>query len=296
MRLADFILPASRSGADDIRRPGRRVAMAATVLLALVTAACCLPFFARPVVEWTEMNPWLLAITAASTMAAFIHASLSLSVQRAALLAFLAFAVSLAAEYSGTLWHLPFGYQYSYNSALEPRFGGLVPVCVPLLWFVLSYAPVVFLRRMRVRAAGRLNPIRFLVKVGLCSLYLVATDLVLDPLGVWSGAWTWTEAGPYYGTPLLNFAGWMLVGTAIFAPYFALAGEDPPAARPSRLDGGFMAVSLILTLLCMTACVLHLGAWLPVTLAGAMMVPIWIWWLADMLASRARAAHVKDQS
>ena len=288
MRLAQFLQPTTRVGPADFGQSRRTLATAALLLLTLATAACCIPFLAQAAISWTQYEPWLLAITTISTVAVFLHASLSVSVRRAALFATIAFTISLVAEYSGTAWNLPFGYRYAYDPALEPRIGGQLPVCVPPLWFVLAYTPVVFLRRMPVRAAGNVAPARLLAKAGLCALYLVATDLFLDPLGVSSGTWTWLEGGLYFGTPALNFVGWFLVGVLIYVPYLAMAREDPPAPRVGGLDVGFAAASAGLTLLCLAACVLRLGIWLPVPLAGAVLAPVWVYWLAGISGARPR--------
>jgi bisanhydrobacterioruberin hydratase len=264
----------------------RKAGHAALALLTAATALLCLPFLARTEIAWSEMNPWLLAITATSTLAITLHACMVMSPQRG--LAFLALALfmSLVAEFNGTRWHLPFGYRYVYDPAVQPRLWSELPLCVPPLWVVLAYTALVFLRRMRVRAGGRIVPARLLLKVGLCSLYLMATDLFLDPLGVSVGTWTWPEGGAYFGIPILNYAGWLVVGVLIFLPWFALAKDEPAGGGPAGLDIAFAIVSIGLTILCLAACVWRLGIWLPTVLSAPVLAPVWIYWLAGLRAGK----------
>ena len=44
---------------------------------------------------------------------------------------------------------------------------------------------------------------------------LASWDLFLDPQMVAWGVWRWDEPGAYFGIPLLNFAGWLLVAALI---------------------------------------------------------------------------------
>ena len=45
----------------------------------------------------------------------------------------------------------------------------------------------------------------------LIAIFVVLLDLVLDPLAVDEKRWSWESSGIYYGVPLLNFFGWLLV-------------------------------------------------------------------------------------
>jgi len=240
-----------------------------------------LPFLDGPDPSWTEVNGWLLAIAASVALTAFAHACLSLSVRDGLLMLGFGLGVSSAAEYTGLRWQMPFGFRYVYDPALQPLILGQVPAVIPLMWFALAYTPVVFLRRMSVRPEGRLDARRLLAKTGLCSLFLVAMDLFLDPLGVSGGTWTWPDGGSYFGIPLMNFVGWFIVGVAIFLPYFLLAEEDGEQrmAAAARLDAAFAALSVSLTGLCLLACPVRLGSWIPTLLAGAVIVPCWGYWL-----------------
>lgn len=272
----------------NLGRLGCGLASAAIATLIAAPPDWGIPFLAGRDYPWTVMNGWLLAIAAVSALAVFGYACYRLSVRDGLLMLALCMGVSLAAEYAGLRWRLPFGYRYVYDLALQPLLLGEVPAAVPPLWFVVASAPIFFLRRFSVRPAGRLDAGRTLVKTGLCSLYLTATDLFLDPLGVSSGAWTWPEGGPYFGIPLLNFAGWFVVGVVIFLPYFLLArdSEGPRRRGAAGLDAAMAAVFIGVTALCFLACLLRLGTWAPAFAAGAVIVPFWGYWLAGVLAAK----------
>ena len=45
----------------------------------------------------------------------------------------------------------------------------------------------------------------------LIAIFVVLLDFVLDPLAVNENRWNWESSGIYYGVPLLNFFGWLLV-------------------------------------------------------------------------------------
>ena len=288
LRRVDKLQPIAGAGQASAGRLRCGLAPGVIAALAATRIDWGIPFLAGPDYPWTVMNRWLLAIAATASLAVFAHACYNLSVRDGLLMLALGVGVSLAAEYTGLRWHLPFGYHYAYDPALQPLLLGQVPATVPPLWFVFCYAPLVFLRRFSVRLRGRLDSRRVLLKTGLCALYLMAIDLFLDPLGVSSGAWTWPEGGLYFGIPLLNFAGWFVVGVAIYLPYFLLArdSEGPRRRGAAGLDAAMAAVFIGVTVLCFLACLVRLGTWIPTLLAGAIIVPCWGYWLTGTPVAR----------
>ena len=51
--------------------------------------------------------------------------------------------------------------------------------------------------------------------VAVSALAFTAWDLFLDPQMVHWGLWVWDAPGAYFGIPLINFAGWLLVAALI---------------------------------------------------------------------------------
>jgi uncharacterized membrane protein len=132
-----------------------------------------------------------------------------------------AFALGLAAEWSGTRAGLPFG-AYRYTGLLRPA-AGTVPLVVPLAWAAMGlpgYAAGAAVARTR---AGR-------IAVG--AVALTAWDLFLDPQMIRNGFWRWAHPGPYQGVPLSNFAGWLLVSAALMAVFDGLLRSNSRQITP----------------------------------------------------------------
>lgn len=164
--------------------------------------------------------------------------------------------LSLAAELGGTGWGVPFG-AYAYTAALGPAWLDRVPVVIPLSWFCMALPSFALAARTGVGPGAR---------VGLATLGLVAWDLALDPaMSHVTYYWRWAEAGPYYGMPLLNLAGWGLTGLVLMLTLEALGAARWTARLPTRWLAGYWLVNLALPLgLCMAA-----GAWGAVVLTVA---------------------------
>lgn len=152
--------------------------------------------------------------------------------RRAAAFTSLAFGLAFAAEFSSTRSGIPFGL-YHYTEATRGRelFLANVPLMDSLSFTFLAYSSL-GLARLLLGAArrGRL--------VLVSGLLFVLLDVVIDPLAVRGDRWFlgrifyYPEGGAYFGVPLSNFAGWLLLGWAIVGAYLALdprLGGAPPA-------------------------------------------------------------------
>lgn len=122
------------------------------------------------------------------------------------------------AEAVGAATDLPFG-AYGYTDALQPQLLG-VPLLIPLAWLMLL--PPAW--AVAARIAGRTSGPAF---VAWSAIAMTAWDLFLDPQMVAWGLWRWDEPGAYFGIPMLNFAGWLLVTAVVTL-----------LARPGRLPLG----------------------------------------------------------
>ncbi len=118
-------------------------------------------------------------------------------------------AIGFVAEMAGVRWGYPFG-RYQYTAALAPAIAN-VPLAIAAAWMVVF----AYVRQMRLN-------------LWLSAACMAALDLVIDPLAAnFLGYWRWITPGPYYGVPLINFAGWVLIGLIIFAVL-------PGASRENR--------------------------------------------------------------
>jgi putative membrane protein len=59
-----------------------------------------------------------------------------------------------------------------------------------------------------------------IIFIFLSVLFLVITDLLLDPVAVYLGFWTWINPGIYYGIPLMNYFGWVFSGLIASVIYY----------------------------------------------------------------------------
>ncbi len=134
--------------------------------------------------------------------------------------------LSLGAELLGTSTGFPFS-GYRYEEFLGYRVAGLVPLLIPVSWFMMAFPSHAIARRaVRGRAA----------RWAIGAILLATWDLTLDPaMSSLTRYWIWDDPGPYYGMPLVNLAGWLATGAVIMIG-FDLARVGEVARRvPERL-------------------------------------------------------------
>lgn len=169
---------------------------------------------ATPIALWTMGQRGLLAALQAGVLTQVVTVLLVLvraGLLRQALLAgaavpLLGWLVEVVGQASG----FPFG-SYQYTSLLQPQLAG-VPVLIPLAWLMMmppAWAMALVIAgaqpgwRARVRRAA------------VAALAFTAWDLFLDPQMVAWNAWVWAVPGVYFGIPLQNFVGWLLVAFCV---------------------------------------------------------------------------------
>jgi putative membrane protein len=169
------------------------------------------------------------------------------------------FALTLATEYCGTRFGIPFG-TYEYSDLLGYSIGGRVPAVIPISWFTMGFSSYA-LAAVTAPRALRLRPV-------IAAGFLTCWDLVIDPaMSHVTQYWSWSEGGVYYGTPLLNFLGWALTGGAIAVVLELLL--------PGKINAGhgawvrsFYLVNFMLPLSMMITAQLWLGSAVAVTALG----------------------------
>ncbi len=143
------------------------------------------------------------------------HAWWSRGVRAVVALVVVCVGIGFIAELVGSKTGVPFG-NYDYTDVLGLRVAG-VPGVVPLAWAMFGWLAV--LCALRVGGGWR--------GAALGSLVLVAWDLFLDPQMVRLGAWRWRDTpGPWLNAiPLLNSAGWFVVGLVMMRLLLLLVGQ-----------------------------------------------------------------------
>ena len=119
--------------------------------------------------------------------------------------------VSLVLEIIGSKTGYIFGGKYHYNQENTPGhliFG--IPILIPIAWFGIIYMAINFGLFLTDTQFPFRNDIDYHYII-LIAIFVVLLDFVLDPLAVDENRWSWESSGIYYGVPLLNFFGWLLV-------------------------------------------------------------------------------------
>jgi putative membrane protein len=121
--------------------------------------------------------------------------------------------ISLAAEYLSTHMGFPYGrYDYIATTRGSELYVSNIPLFVPI-----SFGTVVWAGRA---LANRVNASSGVLILG-GALFAAAIDLVIDPMTLRGGSWflgwlySYRAAGQWFGVPLSNYAGWILVSVLI---------------------------------------------------------------------------------
>jgi putative membrane protein len=237
--------------------------------LPLVAVGVTIWFVVSEELDWTRLGVPLLLATLGMAGAHVYHVARDAGWRPAVGQLLLVVAIAWVAEAAGQRWPVPFGARYDYHDALRPILPGDVPLFVPTAWFALVPAPLALLRGWRLG-----GPARMLAKAALAALFLVAWDLLLDPLAVSTHAWRWEQSGPYHGVPWSNFLGWFAVAFVIYAGSFLLAAGH----AGQRADALWLGLNLVFLLLASVAVWRRLDNTLPVALATTLMLPYWLYW------------------
>jgi uncharacterized membrane protein len=204
-----------------------------------------------PLLEWLSLVPlgiyvanliysWLAlwigfdslpALTASvGTLAFFVfaamHAALYWSPRRALVLFVVVASVSLSAEFLGTGTGALFGH-YHYGRELGPKLFDMVPLVMPLAWFMIVYTAY-HVTDVFGLAGGRNGSgkpkgwpaIGWAIGLSFAgALAVTAWDLMMDPQMVAVGGWVWEQPGDYFGIPISNYVGWLITAFAILLIY-----------------------------------------------------------------------------
>jgi carotene biosynthesis associated membrane protein len=155
---------------------------------------------------------------------AILHGGQNLGWKQTLLLLVLTFAISLLFECVGVATGRVYG-PYHYTDKLGPKFLGLVPLLIPVAWFMMTYPSYVIAKRL-IPAVRNAWSWRILV-AALGAVIITAWDLAMDPMMVAGGHWVWEQPGAYFGVPLQNYWGWWLTTFVTFWLFLSLAHINP---------------------------------------------------------------------
>jgi lycopene beta-cyclase len=141
--------------------------------------------------------------------------------------------LSYLAEFIGSSTGIPFG-KYEYTGLLQPQLAG-VPLLIPLAWMMMLPPAWAIAKTILGESRSRW------AFVLLSALAFTAWDLFLDPQMVGWGFWVWESPGAYFGIPLSNYLGWIVVSALISL-----------AANPKDVPVGPLSLVYVLTWLLQT--------------------------------------------
>ena len=158
-------------------------------------------------------------------LAAFLLAGVAdLGWRRTLLFAAWVWPLAWLAEFSSTRIGVPFGlYHYTGATRGQELFIANVPFMDSLSFTFLAYAAFCL---ARAALAGRRVPAPLLALIS--GVLMMLLDLVIDPMAVRGDRWFlgrifyYPHGGVYFGVPLSNFVGWVVVGAVGVGGYLAL--------------------------------------------------------------------------
>lgn len=196
-------------------------------------------FFNR-VMDWTTPVNTLILFAFA-----LLHGWQRLGWKRILLMFVTVTAVSLAFESYGVATGRIYG-PYHYTDMLGPKFLGLVPILIPIAWFMMIYASYL-IADLVVPAGYGSKASRRLLVAAVTGIAMTAWDLAMDPMMVAGGNWVWEVPGAYFGIPLQNFWGWWLTTFSALVVYLILAElviKQPGATSEIPLEWAIYAYAI----------------------------------------------------
>ena len=134
------------------------------------------------------------------------HSIIFFGINNTVLFFFSSIIISLLLEIIGTNKGLIFG-KYSYEPSLCP--GPMirnVPILIAISWTGLIYMALAC--TMMILDGAVVSSIN-ISHIFLSAFLVTILDMVLDPIAVDEGRWSWDTPGKYYGVPIKNFIGWV---------------------------------------------------------------------------------------
>lgn len=148
-------------------------------------------------------------------------------------LLFVSIAVTFIAEYVGVKTGALFG-AYHYGNVLGPLALNTVPYLVPLSWFMFMYGGTLITNEVmgwtgeNLKGGLTRKTITVITFALVDSFLMTALDMLIDPIWVSRGTWTWTNIANlspgnlYYNIPVQNYFGWLVTSFAVFLPFRAV--------------------------------------------------------------------------
>lgn len=180
----------------------------------LLLSGWVLTMISLPIVRWTmgdgALHSGIIAGVAVQIIAVVVTLAGAWGWPRTLKVTLLVTLCAWGSEALGIYTGIPFG-RYTYTNSLQPQVLD-VPLLIPLAWMMMLPPAWAIASRIAGGEPGRRGWLGFSL---LSALAMTAWDLFLDPQMVLWGFWIWEQPGTYFGIPLINFIGWLLVSGLI---------------------------------------------------------------------------------
>jgi uncharacterized membrane protein len=171
-----------------------------------------------------------------SLIIAFTHGSQRYGLKAILFLFFISNIVGIIFENCSISTGFPFGHYYYSNFRHLPEIGQ-VPIHIGLLYFAMGYMSWTIANVILDKADERFHQ-----KINLYALPIVASfimtfwDVVMDPTSsTVFKTWIWEDGGGFFGVPLSNYLGWILVVWLFFQGFAIYLSKRPQLIKVNEL-------------------------------------------------------------
>ncbi|CAJ35357.1 carotenoid biosynthesis protein [Methanocella arvoryzae] len=163
-----------------------------------------------------EMQPVIMTIMILAIVA--LHGIKRYGLKSMVIFFFIAWIVSHFFEALSIITGFPFSY-YNYVNMEGPRLFD-VPVTIMFAYFSIGYLSWMLAHVITGQYSKKLEGKNIFIVPIIATFIMVMWDLTMDPIAsTVHQLWIWTNPGPYFGVPIMNFFGWFLVVFIFFQIY-----------------------------------------------------------------------------
>lgn len=128
---------------------------------------------------------------------------------------------------------VPFGFYY-YDKLSGPRVFD-VPLIIMFAYFATGYSAWTLAQILLEQFNRSLNGLYLLLVPIIAAFIMVLWDLCIDPLcATVASLWVWRDGGAYFGVPLMNYFGWLMVVYLIYQSYALYLNRFPSVVSPDN--------------------------------------------------------------
>lgn len=167
------------------------------IILFAIINAMFLYAFAPFIKDYAYLSNYMVVLLTLPVLIALIRRYATKGFFLFALLALFGIGIESFGVATGVLYG-----DFQYDDFFTGKVFGMVPWSVGFVWAALVIG---------VGALTETYRSDWWKRVGIATALLVGFDLVFDPLAVHMDFWSWSGGGVYYGVPVHNFIGWIIM-------------------------------------------------------------------------------------